>query len=58
MSIKVQNATDQVVPVILVNNKGGEEIRISPRKTVVLGIDKLSEQLKQLISKGILKIRK
>lgn len=51
MAIKVQNATDQIIPVIIPGPNGGQEIRIAPRETVVLAIDKLTPQLRSLIGK-------
>lgn len=58
MSIKVQNSTDQVIPLVIPSAKGGEEVRIAPRQTVILAINEPTAQINFLVSKGILKIRK
>jgi|CXWL01.1.fsa_nt_gi hypothetical protein len=57
MAIKVQNATDQTIPVILPGPNGGQEKRIAPRETVVLLIDKPTAQIRSLIGMGYLKQR-
>jgi len=58
MAIKVKNTTKQTIPVVIPSTEGGDEVRIAPGKTVILGVSKLTNQLRSLINKGILKIRK
>ena len=58
MAIKVKNTTKQTIPVVIPSKEGGEEVRIGPGKTVILGVDKLTNQLRSLVNKGKLKIRK
>lgn len=57
MAIKIQNVTNQVVPVIVPGPNGGTEIRLAPRQIVVLATEK-TDQLSKLENKGIIKIRK
>ena len=58
MSIKVQNSTDQVIPLVIPGVGGGEEVRVAPRQTIILAINEPTKQINFLVSKGILKIRK
>jgi hypothetical protein len=55
--IKVQNVTRQIVPIIIPNSKGGEQINIKPRETVGLNISKPTAQILALKKRGILKIK-
>jgi hypothetical protein len=55
--VKVQNTTRQVVPIIIPDKNGGEQINIKPREIVGLGIDKPTAQILSLQSRGILKIK-
>lgn len=58
MAIKVQNTTNQVIPIVCPTKDGGDQINIFPRKTVVLALDKATSQINHLVGKGILKIKK
>lgn len=58
MAIKVQNVTNQVVPIVIPDNQGGNEVRLAPRELVVLAIREATAQINGLVNKGILKIRK
>jgi len=57
MALKIKNKTNQVIPVIIPDNTGGAEKRILPRETVILPLDKPTNQISQLIKTGKLQIR-
>jgi hypothetical protein len=53
MAMKVKNCTKQIIPIII----GEQQIVLQPLRTVVLAIDKPTQQMKTLKSKGKIKIQ-
>lgn len=53
--MKVKNKTLQVIPIVLPQ---GDEIRLLPKQTVVLALDKPTNQLLSLSTKGKISIEK
>ena len=58
MSLKIKNKTQQVIPVIIPGPNGGEEKRILPRQSLILAMDKPTNQMLSLSQKGKLEIRR
>jgi len=58
MAIKIQNISNQVIPVIIPTSTGGEEKRLQPRESVVITtLLKPTVQMESLVDSGYIKIR-
>ena len=57
MSIKVQNLTKQVIPLVMPTELGGDQVNIGPKKTIMLAISKATAQINFLVSANKLRIK-
>jgi hypothetical protein len=57
MSLKVQNVSKQMIPIIIPTVTGGNQINLKPRETVVLALDEPTSQLLALKSRKKIKFK-
>ena len=54
MALQIKNLTSQVVPLVV----GESEVRLLPRRTVVVALDKPTPQIERLVARKILQVRR
>ena len=55
--VKVKNISNQIVPLVIPNVSGSDQVNLRPRQSISLAIKEPTQQMKRLKHKGFLRIK-